>query len=451
MVAIPLAVGYWDQASERTDRVRLHNMVVAENKASPTGTTYRSRPGSEAYRDLGVGPIRKMWRQDGTLDGAILAISGSALYVGTTSLGDVGSTGISFAGSPDRAIVVADGQAWRTDGVTKTLIVMPDDVPGYEGSPAPVSSVRFFSGFFLLSITGTDRFYWIQPEQDDPDPLDFATSERIPDAIVSIALSGDEIWMLGGEGEEVFSITGDNDAPFQSITGRVYESGCASADSVVEVGTVLAWVTKERTVAFAQGSPVPASDDAIAELLSNATTFKAWAFRMSGHAYYVLTIDDLTLAFDFQSQRWSRFSSFGFDTWRAVAGCQDGAAVYAGDSQSGAIWRLGFDLTSDAGNPLVREVSGTFDNTGPPVGCASVTLRTTIGQGDGTALELKWSDNQGRTFSNWRQIPLGTAGQYDKDAIARSLGVINRPGRTFVWRFAGDSPWRVDYARMNEA
>ncbi len=37
----------------------------------------------------------------------------------------------------------------------------------YEGTPAPVSSVRYFSGFFLLSVAGTDRFYWIQPGEDD--------------------------------------------------------------------------------------------------------------------------------------------------------------------------------------------------------------------------------------------------------------------------------------------
>lgn len=451
MTAIPLAVGHWDQASERTDRVRLHNMVVAENKASPSGTTHRGRPGMEATIELGSGPTRKMWRQEGALAGALLTVSGDKLYTGNALIGTVGTEGVQIAGSPDRAIVVASGSAWRTDGTNLDLIVMPDDVPGYEGIPAPVGSVRFFNGFFLLSVAETQRFYWIQPGEDDPDALDFASAERIPDYIVSIALSGDEIWMLGGEGEEVFTVTGDNDAPFQSIAGRVYESGCASIDSVAEIGTVLAWVTNERTVAFAQGAPQPASDDAIAELLSPATTFKAWAFRMSGHAYYVLTIDDLTLAFDFKSERWSRFSSYGHDTWRAISGTQVGGEVYAGDSESGQQWRLGFDLSDDAGETMIREVSGSVENTGPPVGCASVSIRTTIGQGDGTPLELRWSDNQGRTFSQWRQIPLGTLGQYDKDAIARSLGRITRPGRTFVWRFSGNSPWRVDYARMNEA
>jgi hypothetical protein len=450
MPQIALAQGYWDLASERTDRLRLHNMLIGENKASPTGKTYRGRPGQTEADEVGDGPTRKMWRQEGTIGGQILTVSGADLYVGSTYLGFVGSEGVQIAGSDERAVIVASGKAWRTDGTTLHLIIMPDDVPGYEGSPAPVQSVRYINGFFLLAVKGTQRFYWIQPLQDDPDALDFASAERLPDFIVSIALSGDEIWMLGGEGEEVFAVTTDTDAPFQSIIGRVYNAGCADIDSVQEIGTVLAWVTQARNIAVARGEPQPVSDDAIVEILSPADWYKAWSFRMSGHAYYVLTTPDITLVFDFNAQTFYRWSSYERDIWRPITGCQIGAEVTAGDIDSGQHWTLGFDVTNDAGDPLVRELSGTVDVLGLPITCSSVSLRTVIGFGNGP-LELKWSDNQGRSWSEWRQIPLGTLGQYDKDAIARSLGQMRRPGRTFVWRFSEDTPFRVDYASYNEA
>lgn len=449
MSEIKLAAGYWDLASQKTDRLRLHNMIVGENKASPTGNTYRGRAGSVAYDNLGAGPIRKMYRQQGTLGGAFLTVSDDHLFVGATDMGFVGSEGVNFASSDDRAVVVASGQAWRTDGVTLDLIVMPDDVPGYEGDPAPVSSVRYINGFFLLSVTGTQRFYWIQPGENNPDALDFASAERIPDYIISIALSGDEIWMLGGEGEEVFAVTTDTDAPFQSIIGRAYSAGCADIDSVSEVGTVLAWVSKQRTIVVAQGSPQPISDDAIAEILYGEASFKAWNFQLGGHSYYVLTTPSITLVFDFNPQKWYRWSSYERDAWRLITGAQMGEIVVAGDSESGALSRLGFDLNTDAGDIVIREVSGTIDVLGDPLPCKSVTIRTTVGYG-GT-LELRWSDDQGKTFSAWRQIPLGGTGHYSTDAIARSLGIINRPGRSFVWRYSGDSPWRVDYAEMNSA
>lgn len=446
---IELASGYFDLASQKTDLLRIHNMIVGQNKASPTGSTYRGRPGSVAYDTLGLGPIRKMFRQQGALGGAFLTVSGSDLYVGALDVGNVGSFGVNFAASNDRVVVVASGQAWRTDGANLNLIVMPNDVPGYEGSAAPVSSVRFINGFFLLSITGTQRFYWIQPGANDPDALDFASAERIPDYIISIALSGDEIWMLGGEGEEVFAVTTDTEAPFQSIIGRAYSAGCADIDSVSEIGTVLAWVSKQRTVVVAQGSPQPISDDAIAEILYGEASFKAWNFQLGGHSYYVLTTPSITLVFDFNPQKWYRWSSYERDPWRLAAGAQMGDIVVGGDSEGGELSRLGFDLNTDAGDIMIRELSGTVDNPGPPAPCSSVTLRTIVGYG-GT-LEMKWSDDQGKSFSAWRQIPLGGTGQYSTDAIARSLGLINRPGRGFVWRYSGDTPWRVDHAEMNAA
>lgn len=450
MPQINLAEGYWYLASERTDKLRVHNMLVGMNKASPTGKTYRTRPGLTDAQVVGDGPIRKMWRQEGTLGGQILTVSGDHLFITSTDMGFVGSEGIQFAGSPDRAVIVASGQAWRTDGVTLDLIIMPDDVPGYEGIPAPVQSVRYINGFFLLSVKESQRFYWIQPFEDDPDPLDFASAERLPDFIVSIALSGDEIWMLGGDGEEVFAVTTDADAPFQSIIGRVYNAGCADIDSVCEIGTVLAWVSQARNVAVARGEPQPISDDCIVEILSPEPWFKAWWFRMSSHAYYIVTTPSITLVYDFDEQKWYRWSSYGFDYWRCITGCQTGAIVTAGDSQSAQQWTLGFDVTNDAGEPLLRELSGTVDVLGPPETCKSVTLRTVVGFGNGP-LELKWSDDQGRSWSAWRDIPLGSIGHYGTDAIARSLGQMRRPGRTFVWRYSKDTPYRVDYAAYNEA
>lgn len=448
--AINLASSFWDEASVRTDKLRLHNVFIGKNLASPTGVTIRGRPGLTDQTTLGDGPIRKMWRQEGTLAGATLTVSDENLFAGATDLGFVGSEGVNFAGSPDRAVVVASGQAWRTDGATLNLIVMPDDVPGYVGTPAPVQSVRYINGFFLLSIKGSQRFYWIQPGADDPDPLDFASAERLPDYIVSIALSGDEVWMLGGEGEEVFAVTTDTDAPFQSIIGRVYNAGCADIDSVCEVGSVLAWVTQARNVAVARGEPQPVSDDAIVEILSPEPWYRAWSFRMSAHAYYVLTTPSITLVFDFDAQKWYRWSSYERDYWRPITGAQEGADVSCGDIESNQIWTLGFDVTNDAGVALINEISGTVPVIGLPLGCRSVSLQTVVGFGDGP-LELKWSDDQGRSWSPWREIPLGSLGHYGKDAIARSLGQMRRPGRTFVWRFSGDSPFRVDTAFYNEA
>lgn len=448
MSEIPLAQGYWSDAVNRTDRVRLHNMIIGENPANQvTGTQHRQRPGLVAHSTIGDGPINFMWRQDGTLDGQYLTVSNGYLYVGGNLIGYVGKTGISMAGSADRALIVADGMAWRTDGSYLVPIVMP-------GAEA-VSSVRYINGYFLLSVANEQKFFWILPGADNPDGLDFASAERIPDAIRTIAIAGDEIWFLGTAGEEVWIGTADPDAPFQRITGRVTSLGCVDIDSVVEIDTLLFWVTSGHQVAAGPGVPQIISDDAIDAIFATDATFTSWAFLMGGHTLLVITSNSITLAFDMKPKVWSRFSSYGRATWRAWMGAQDEAQVLAGDSESGQIWELDFNEWTDAGDFLEREISGSVPNTGPMIGCASVSLGTSVGWStsyvENPQLELRWSDDQGATFSQPRTLGLGYMGQYSTDAVIRSLGLIRRPGRTFVWRMTDNALWRVDYARMNEA
>ncbi|WP_016744385.1 hypothetical protein [Rhizorhabdus wittichii] len=448
MSEIPLAKGYWADAVNRTDRVRLHNMIVGQNAANQIdGTMHRQRPGMVAHSTIGPGPINFMWRQDGTLGGEYLTVSGGLLYVGSTLLGYVGTTGISMAGSPDRVLIVAGGIAYRTDGVSLVAVNMPDD--------RPASSVRYINGFFLISVADTQLFYWILPGADDPDPLDFASAERMPDAIKSIAISGDTIWFLGAEGEEVWIGTADPDAPFQRVTGRVSNYGCADIGSVVEINTIIFWVTAAHQIAAGSGPPQIVSDDAIDGILAVDTAFKAWAFLMGGHTMYVVTTPTITLAYDIRAQIWSRFSSYERENWRGWVGARRETEVLAGDSESGQIWALDWNAWNDADEPLVREVSGSVANTGPPFGAASVSLGTSVGWStsytEQPVLELRWSDDQGATFSQPRALGLGFKGQYHTDAVVRSLGLIQRPGRTFVWRMTDDALWRVDYARLNEA
>lgn len=455
MPAIPLGTGDWESAVNKTDRTRLRNMFIAENKASPDGLTRQSRPGTVADFTAGAGPIHALWRQDGTLDGDHLINSGGTLYRETIALGAVHAGPVQIAGGPDRAIIVGGGVAYSTDGATVTTVVMPDDVPGYEGSPAPVESVACINSFYLLTVQGSQRFYWILPGEADPDPLDFASAERTPDPIVTAKISGDEIWFLGSSGEEVWAPTNDEDAPFQRINGRVYNYGCASRDSASEMDTALFWVTADRSVVMAQGSPRIIATKSITELLKPATSFSSYTFKRDNQFFYVLSTDEVTVSYEVAGNEWARWDSFERDYFRGHVGAQNGATVRIGDNESNAIWRLDSDAYDDNGTPFIREVTGTVDNAGPPVSCNSISVRTTAGWSPDfdlePILEVCWSDDQGATWKGWRDIPLGNMGQYGKDTVLRSCGLIRRPGRTLRFRFSDPAPFRLDYARMNDA
>lgn len=456
MAVIELGQSDWESIDEDVPRIRLRNMYVDQNPASPDQSMRISRPTLIEYTTIGTGPIQGMWRQDGSLSGDWLIVSGFELYRlspggSAELLGAVGGVGCAqFAGTSDRVIVVRGGVAYSTDGETVTTVTMPDDLL--------VGAVGQINSYFLLSILDDDKIFWIDPGETDPDALSFFTAERGPDPIVSINIVSDEVWFLGSAAPEVWTATGDSLSPFQRVSGRVYSDGCLDRDTAVVSAKdgfpALLWVTAARSVALSQGSPKKVSNGSVEELLKDATGLRAWAFRSNRHDFYVLTSDTFTLVYDINTSVWAKWDSYGLDYWRAHLGLQTEDSVYAGDATNGTLYRLSKGL-EDVSEPVVREVSGHFPLQGKPVSCASVVLKVNAGWSPSYTyepiLEMRWSDDQGATWSNYYPASLGNRGRYTTRVIYRSLGLMQAPGRTFEFRFAGPARLRIDYALVNEA
>lgn len=462
---IPLGTSDWASETENYQRFKLHNMYLTTNPLAPDGVSRVSRPALTALTNVGTGPINGIWRQDSTLGGVWLVISGTELFAynkttGTSSkIGNVPGTGFcQFAGTTDRVLIVRDGVCYSTDGTALTVILMPDDVAPWAPAVAKVGSVATINSYFILSVLDTDQFYWINPGQTDPDPLSFANAERIPDDIKSVHVISDEIWFVGASGPEVWSVTGDANLPFQRINGRVYSDGCAFRDTSINIVyqglPAIIWVTDTRSVVIAQGQITKVSDESVEENLKSATNLRAWTFRHNRHDFVVFTCEEFSLVLDLDNGSWAKWDTYLLLNWQAHLGLQDGFDVYAGDSETNQIWTLTADGISDGPNPIIREVSGAVDNQGKGVPCNNVFAKVNVGwspvYGFEPVLELRWSDDQGGTWSNYAQAPLGDRGEYRTQVIFRSLGIINRPGRVFEFRFSDFAKFRLDYASMNE-
>jgi hypothetical protein len=106
-------------------------------------------------------------------------------------------------------------------GSTFTTVAMPDSVGAvWVDTIASFVIVVVAQGFGM-----NGRFYWVQPGATTIDPLDFATAERAPDPIYSVMTLGDQFWLFGSSTTEVWYPTGDGDAPFQRIQGRLFDRG----------------------------------------------------------------------------------------------------------------------------------------------------------------------------------------------------------------------------------
>lgn len=457
MVTIPLGTNDLESASQDVVRIKSRNMYLIENPSSIDGYSRVSRPTFNLMATVGTGPIFGIWRTDGCLDGITLIVSGTQLFTfnpndGTSALvGSLPGTGyVTFAGSTDRALLERDGLVYFTNGTVITQINMPDD--------RQVRGITYINGLFILTVKDEELFYWIQPEETDPDPLNFAAAERFPDNLQAVSVAFDEIWFLGDNNEEVWQYTGDQNAPFSRITGRAYTNGCVSKDTVVSMTRdglpCILWVTRTGTVVQAQGTPSKVSNESVDELLRSATNLRAWGFSYNRHSFYILTADQFTVAFDLDTSTWSRWDSYLLVNWKAHLGTQKDSMVYAGDYTSANIYLLE-EGVADVNDPVVREIQGRVPlTTSQNYKCYSVSVRVNSGwspsYGFEPTLEIRWSDDQRGTWSPYVRSSLGDRGQYATDVVFRSLGLIVRPGRDFEFRFSDKARFRIDYATMNE-
>lgn len=453
---IPLGVDDVESRTERTGRIRLENMYLVDSPFSPDGIGRVSRPTQALELEVGVGPINGMFRKEGTLNGVQFIVSGDVLWSydpATLILFEVGpvpGSGLcEFAGGSNRVLILRSGTVYSTDGFSVTTVVMPDSLP--------VGSIAYMDNFFFLTVRGSQLFYWIAPGLTNPDPLDFASAERMPDNIVSVTIIGDEIWFIGTESIEVWVASGDDLAPFNRVPGRAYMYGCSNSETVVNTSfqgyPCSIWVTDRKIVAMGQGSPKRISNDSVDEILRRSGNFRAWVFEFNRSTFYVLTCDEATFAYNLEKDTWSRWSSYNHVYWRAHLGLQNDETVYAGDYLSNKIWRLEEGVTDD-GDPVIRSVSGLLITSDTYLNCFRVNVMMNAGwtndYGPSAVLELRWSDDLGLTWSDYMASNIGELGQYGTVVSFSGLGMIRRPGRIFQFRFSEPSRFRLDYATVNE-
>lgn len=89
------------------------------------------------------------------------------------------------------------------------------------------------SGYVTLSVGNRQKFYWLNPGTVVIDPLNFAEKESNPDNILDMLCVGDQVLITGDGSAENWYATGNFDAPFAPIEGRVYARGVIEGTAAV--------------------------------------------------------------------------------------------------------------------------------------------------------------------------------------------------------------------------
>lgn len=128
---------------------------------------------------------------------------------------------------------LAFGAGTLTGGGTHVLqgVEMPD------GKPA--KALASLNGFVLVSVGDSQEFFWLEPGTVIIDALNFAEKESNPDNIVDMVTVGDQTIICGEGSTENWYTTGDFNAPFAPVQGRVYRRGIKEGTAVAVKDSLL--------------------------------------------------------------------------------------------------------------------------------------------------------------------------------------------------------------------
>lgn len=419
--------------------------MLGENIPVEPGVTLQSRPGLEnSAVTMGTGPVRELFQIDGVLNNGLFGVSGNKLFNGNTEVGTVdGSGNVSFCGYEDYVFVNAGEAIYRYDGTTFDQIIFPDD--------ADVSKVTVGASRLIALRKDTGTFYWSEPLGVTIPSLNFATAENVPDKLLDFLFIADRLYLFGSKTVEIWPAGTDQDLPFQPLPGATFPVGIKAVGCATQVDRTFAWITNYNEVCL--GSPENIiSDPELQVRISNTSNVRLWRFFVDDNEFLAVTLDDETWVYGIRNQLWSTFKSYGQDNW--VCTCYENGKFGTATSGTLAQWS---DDYSDFGGIIERTFNGWVSLTGEPLWLANVVLRTNAGttpflsgEYSNPVVELRTSQDGGKTWQPWQAQRLGVQGNYRARTMWSSLGQFGYPGVLVQIRNSDPVPFRVSGLTYNE-
>lgn len=446
MTTLPLGRSAYERTRGSFPRLPVVNYIAEKAPTEEGGLAFQSRRGLSLNSTVGSGPVRATRSRGGVLAGARITVSGGTVYADGVSIGSLtGSGPVSIAGNATQVIITAGLDMIHWNGSSFTTVTFPDG--------ASVTSVRFVAGYFLAIRAGTQRTYFSTLNDGTAwDGLDYFAAENEPDYLRDLEIANDILVLIGTGTTEFWVRTGNADLPFQAIQQRVFQIGAIATGCVIPEDNTHFWVGDDGIVYRAGNVPEPLSDDGHTADILASSTVSMFLVKDERHKLLHVRLDTKTLVVDIAGGGWSEFASIGLTNYRVA--CSDGSLM--GDDTTGKIWEWGGYADNDG--PMERRISAGFPINGGAARIDNLRLRVEVGQATDLAgdyaeptIEMRDSDDFGKTWSEWDGISLGEQGDYRNMPEWRALGIADYPGKIFEFRVSDPVGVRFSQAFVNEA
>lgn len=336
--------------------------VMAEKQGTRSQAMLKTPPGLFPY--LEIPGSAKAIRGTYNAEGKFFAVAGNTLYqikspTLAEAIGPVPGLGrVSFTHnqiSLGNEVVVVNGSAgYVYDTVTGAFGRITD--PGYPGSAV----AGFIDGYVLgIEPQGRYAFNSRPAAATQYNTLDRFTSEVSPDRLVTQAISNNELLLLSASTGEFFENTGAAQQPFRSkrIT---FDVGCAGAFAITNLDNTIVWLANDGFFYRLDGyTPRRISTRPIEQAIRGLNWSQAFGFtwKDSGHEIAYFTFPDgRTWGWDAANgYEPARRESYELLRWRVNSLTQWNKQWYAGDFQTGRIWRLDWNYMLEGDQEFVSE------------------------------------------------------------------------------------------------
>ena len=361
-----------------------------------------------------------------------------------------------------KIVACVDGQNLYAYNITTKAFTTITD-PAFLGA----SRIAFIDGWLIFNQPGSQGFY-VSPNYWDGtakfDATYIAFKDDFSDALVSLIENQRQLWLIGSQTSEVWYNAGGQYFPFSRLEGAMIQTGCAAAQSLCRFSDGLIWLGRsdrgENLVVMTKGYQIePISTPAVAYAIAQYPVIDdafGYVYTEEGHSFYVLTFPtaDVTWAYDLNTQKWHKRARYdtttgAFRRHRSNCYLSFAGQRLVGDYANGQIYRMTRQAFMDGPDPLVsmRRTPHVWDG-GERNRVTQFRLElefrkgpgTSTGQGSDPHALLRWSNDGGNTWGNWRLLPMGKIGEYKRRSIARRLG----SGRDRVYEIRVSDPVNRD-------
>lgn len=380
----------------------------------------------------------------GQLNDRLFALAGPGIYeinqdATYTLWGTINTlSGKAWASRNGNNVIFGDGTGFYVFNPYHNTIVRVTA----SGTPIAGTFSAYINGYTLYAERGTQKVWF--SDLEDPSTVNglaFESAEGDPDDLFALAVVDLEVILLGQQTTEFWAPTGDQDTPFERVSGGFIQKGTASPwtvrnfeDSLIFVdNTPYGGAVVRQIIGYdAAQISTPAVDHALSG--QDATTFTAHVYSEQGRSFYVLNTPNGTWAYDAKGgwceRSWLNPVTGQHERARPEFFASWHGAQIVSDYAKGTIYGQSLSYLSDDGVPRVcLRRTGHVDLQGRPAFYDKVWFDFEVGvgldgvgQGTDPQVMFRFSPDGGRSWGKERFLPLGKIGETRARVIVRRVG-----------------------------